>query len=79
MDGETPPRQGGNAAPHRTDAREASDCLPMNDEVRSGRGRIVLARALTILALLIGFVSMLAFTLERTILDESGSSGSRPI
>ena len=44
----------------------------MNDDGRSGRGKIVLARALTILALLIGFVSMLAFTLERTILDESG-------
>ena len=44
----------------------------MNDEKRPGRGRIVLARALTILALLIGFVSMLAFTLERTVLDESG-------
>ena len=44
----------------------------MNDEERSGRGRIVLARGLTILALLIGFVSMLAFTLERTILEETG-------
>ena len=39
---------------------------------RPGRGRVVLARALTVLALLIGFVSMLAFTLERTVLDESG-------
>jgi hypothetical protein len=32
----------------------------------------VLARILTVLALLLGFVSMLAFTLERTVLDESG-------
>jgi hypothetical protein len=39
---------------------------------RPGRGRVVLARALTVLALLLGFVSMLAFTLERTVLDESG-------
>ena len=44
----------------------------MSDEVRSGRGRVILARSLTVLGLLIGFVSMLAFTLERTILDESG-------
>jgi hypothetical protein len=43
-------------------------------QVRSGpgRGRVVLARILTVLALLLGFVSMLAFTLERTVLDESG-------
>jgi hypothetical protein len=43
-------------------------------QVRSGpgRGRVALARALTVLALLLGFVSMLAFTLERTVLDESG-------
>ena len=33
---------------------------------------MVLARGLTVLALLIGFVSMLAFTLERTVLEESG-------
>ena len=39
---------------------------------RTGRGRVLLARALTVLALLLGFVSMLAFTLERTVLDESG-------
>ena len=39
---------------------------------RPGRGRVLLARALTVLALLLGFVSMLAFTLERTVLDESG-------
>ncbi len=56
----------------RTVIREASDWFSMNDEERSGRGRIVLARGLTILALLIGFVSMLAFTLERTVLEESG-------
>ena len=33
---------------------------------------MILARALTVLALVIGFVGMLAFTLERTVLDESG-------
>jgi hypothetical protein len=37
-----------------------------------GRGRVVLARAVTVLALLVGFVGMLAFTIERTVLDESG-------
>ena len=44
----------------------------MNDEVRSRRGKAILARSLTVLALLLGFVSMLAFTVERTVLDESG-------
>jgi hypothetical protein len=39
---------------------------------RPSSGRVILARALTVLALLIGFVSMLAFTIERTVLDESG-------
>ena len=50
------------------------EAAPEGARVRGhpGRGRVVLARALTVLALLIGFVSMLAFTLERTVLDESG-------
>ncbi len=39
---------------------------------RPSRGRVVLARALTVLAILLGFVSMLAFTVERTVLDSSG-------
>lgn len=43
-------------------------------QVRSGpgRGRVVLARTLTVLAVLLGFVSMLAFAVEQTVLDESG-------
>lgn len=55
--------------PDRDVKAEASEA-----QVRSGpgRGRVVLARILTVLALLLGFVSMLAFTLERTVLDESG-------
>ena len=55
--------------PDRDAKAEAGDA-----QVRGGpgRGRVVLARTFTVLALLIGFVSMLAFTLDRTVLDESG-------
>ncbi len=45
---------------------------PADSRRHAGRGRVVLARALTVLALLLGFVSMLAFAVERTVLEESG-------
>jgi hypothetical protein len=55
--------------PDREATAKAGDAQVRGD---AGRGKIVLARVLTVLALLIGFVSMLAFTIERTVLDESG-------
>jgi hypothetical protein len=39
---------------------------------RPGRPRLIAARVLTILAVLVAFVGMLAFAVERTLLDESG-------
>ncbi len=55
--------------PDRDVKAEAGDAQVRGD---AGRAKIVLARVVTVLALLIGFVSMLAFTIERTVLDESG-------
>ena len=55
--------------PDRDVKAKAGDAQVRGD---AGRGKIVLARVLTVLALIIGFVSMLAFTIERTVLDEGG-------
>jgi hypothetical protein len=47
----------------------------MNSEAgssRPGRMRLIAARVLTILAVLVAFVGMLSFSIERTVLDESG-------
>ena len=47
----------------------------MNTEAESsrpGRLRLIAARVLTILAVLVAFVGMLSFAVERTVLDESG-------
>ena len=39
---------------------------------RPGRLRLIAARLLTILAVLVAFIGMLSFAVERTVLDESG-------
>ena len=52
------------------DVEADAEKAPVSDG--PGRGRIVLARALTVLAILLGFVSMLAFSVEQTVLDEDG-------
>lgn len=39
---------------------------------KAGRGRLIGARVLTVLAVLVAFVGMLSYAVERTVLDESG-------
>ena len=43
-----------------------------DDHSKAGRGRLIAARVLTVLAVLVAFVGMLSYAVERTVLDESG-------